>query len=48
MKTIIKGKDMETIKRVSDSEAQKLVLKGYRYIPKSTWKEQIRNKKPSK
>lgn len=42
MKTIQKKKE---IKRVSDDMAYKLVKnEGWKYIPKSVWKEKVRDK----
>ena len=39
MKTIKMG---DTIKRVNDNEAIKMVKAGWNYIPKSEWKEKVR------
>ena len=39
MKTVKRG---ETIKRVKDIEAMKMVKMGWSYISKSEWKEKVR------
>ena len=43
MKTIKKGKE---IKRVSDDNAAESTKNGWKYCPKSQWKEKIRAVKP--
>ena len=45
MKTI---KDGEDIRRVSDTEATKLVARGWKYCVKSLWKEKVRDVPRSK
>ena len=35
--------DKEHIKRVSDEKASELFHEGWRYIPKSVWKEKVRD-----
>ena len=42
MKTMM-SVDGEKIIRVSDEKASKLYSEGFRYIPKSMWKEKIRD-----
>ena len=43
MKTVKKDK---TIKRMPDGFAQEMVLKGWKYCPKSEWREKVRDAKP--
>jgi len=43
MKTIKKSKE---IKRVSDDNAAELTKKGWKYCPKSEWREKVRDVKP--
>ena len=38
----------EQIVRVSDAEGAKLFLEGWKYIPKSLWKEKVRDVAPEK
>ena len=42
MKTMLSG-DGENIIRVSDEKASKLYKEGFRFIPKSEWKEKVRD-----
>ena len=42
MKTMI-GLDGTQIVRVSDEKASRLFSEGYKYIPKSIWKEKVRD-----
>ena len=50
----MKSVDSIHIKRVSDEEASELYHEGWSYVPKSLWKEQVRDveqpeeKKPTK
>jgi|7_EtaG_2_1085326.scaffolds.fasta_scaffold98139_1 hypothetical protein len=44
MKTVKKNK---TIKRVSDTQAESLTKKGWKYCPKSEWREKVRDAKPA-
>jgi len=43
MKTIKKGK---IIKRASDEDAEQQVKSGWKYCPKSEWREKVRDAKP--
>ena len=43
MKTIKKNKE---IKRVSDKQAEEKVKEGWKYCPKSEWREKVRDAKP--
>jgi hypothetical protein len=45
MKTIKKGKK---IVRVSDDEAATSTKKGWKYCPKSEWREKVRDVEPEK
>ena len=41
--------DKKHIKRVTEDKARELYLEGWRYIPKSVWKEKVRDvEKPKK
>ncbi len=42
MKTMM-SVDKKHIKRVTEEKARKLYHDGWRYIPKSEWKEQVRD-----
>ena len=39
--------DGKHIQRVTEDRARKLYLEGWRYIPKSVWKEKVRDVKKS-
>lgn len=43
MKTVKKGKQ---IKRMPDGLAQEMVQRGWKYCPKSDWREKVRDAKP--
>ena len=43
MKTIKKGK---IVKRASDEDAAQQVKSGWKYCPKSEWREKVRDAKP--
>ena len=48
MKTML-SVDGKKILRVTEEKARELYMEGFRYIPKSLWKEQVRdvNKEPA-
>jgi hypothetical protein len=45
MKTVSNGGD---IRRVDNAEAEKLVERGWKYISKGKWKEEVRDKGKAK